>query len=508
MTSTLTRLPELDDSGKALLFTDARTANSFADTPVDDDTLAAVWELAKWAPTAANTQPLRVAFVRSDEGKARLVSHMNEGNRAKTASAPVAAILAVDNDFHEFTAQTFPVRPEMREHFAAQGVEARAAMARFNGAMQAGYFILAARAHGLAAGPMAGFDADAVTAEFFPGGREKAILVVNLGVPGDNAVVRPPAPAGPRRRRALGVTAMTDTRITYAVTGATGGLGHGIVTSLLARDVAAADVVAVVRDPARATDLTALGVDVRTGDYDRPDTLPAALAGVDVLVLVSGSEPGRRIPQHSAVVEAAVAAGVGRIVYTSAPQADTSSFSLVDEHRATEELLHSGTVPFTVLRNNWYVENYTRDLDATLARGSAIGSAHDGLVGVALRSDYAEAAAAAAVQDGHENATYELAGPLVTLGDFYAALSDATGTPVAYVDLSTDDHLAALLDAGLPEPVARFVVSIDTAIAQGELATPPDDLAAPAGPPGHAAARGPAGPGRQLTATRGWSRAP
>lgn len=264
---------------------------------------------------------------------------------------------------------------------------------------------------------------------------------------------------------------------TYAVTGATGGLGRGIVTSLLERGVDPAHVVAVVRDPAKAADLADRGVALRVGDYDRPDTLATAFEGVDVLVLVSGSDPGKRIPQHTAAIEAATAAGVGRIVYTSAPQADTSSFSLVDDHRATEELLQTTTVTYTVLRNNWYVENYTRDLDALLARGSAIGSAHDGLVGVALRADYAEAAAAAALESGHQNATYELAGPLVTLAQFYAALSEAAGKPVVYVDLSTEDHLAALLDAGLPDPVAGFVVSIDTAIANGELATAPDDLA-------------------------------
>lgn len=272
-------------------------------------------------------------------------------------------------------------------------------------------------------------------------------------------------------------SATTGPTTTYAVTGATGGLGHGIVTALLERGVDPSHVVAVVRDPAKAADLADRGVALRVGDYDRPDTLATALEGVDVLVLVSGSDPGRRIPQHTAVIEAATAAGVGRIVYTSAPQADTSSFSLVDDHRATEELLQATSIAYTVLRNNWYVENYTRDLDALLARGSAIGSAHDGLVGVALRADYAEAAAAAALESGHQNATYELAGPLVTLAQFYAALSEAAGKPVAYVDLSTEDHLAALLEAGLPEPVAGFVVSIDTAIANGELATAPDDLA-------------------------------
>ncbi|GAA4876476.1 malonic semialdehyde reductase [Pseudonocardia benzenivorans] len=179
-------LPVLDDAARALLFTEARTANTFAPVPVPDETLTAIWELAKWPPTAANTQPLRVTFVRSDEGKARLVPLMAEGNQEKTRTAPAVALLAADVEFHEFTDRTFPIRPELKDNFDAAGVEGREAMARFNATLQAGYLLLAARAHGLATGPMAGFDADAVTEEFFPGGRHRALLVVNLGLPGDN----------------------------------------------------------------------------------------------------------------------------------------------------------------------------------------------------------------------------------------------------------------------------------------------------------------------------------
>nr|WP_312858294.1 malonic semialdehyde reductase [Pseudonocardia pini] len=179
-------LPVLDDAGRAALFTDARTSNSFSDQPVSDETLAAVWDLAKWPPTAANTQPLRVTFVRTEEGKRRLVPLLSEGNRAKAEAAPVVAILAADLDFHEFVPKTFPARAEMKDSFEASGREGREPMARFNATLQAGYFLLAARAHGLATGPMAGFDADAVTAEFFPGGRERALLVVNVGHPGEN----------------------------------------------------------------------------------------------------------------------------------------------------------------------------------------------------------------------------------------------------------------------------------------------------------------------------------
>jgi 3-hydroxypropanoate dehydrogenase len=178
-------LDRLDEAGRALLFSNARTANSFASTPVTDEELAEIWELAKWGPSAANTQPLRVLFVRTDEGRARLVEHMNDGNKAKTLSAPAVAVLAVDTEFYEHIPTVFPMRPEMRDHLAANP-EMADGMSRFNAAIQVGYFILAVRAAGLAAGPMAGFDSAGIDAEFFPDGRFKSILVVNIGHPGEN----------------------------------------------------------------------------------------------------------------------------------------------------------------------------------------------------------------------------------------------------------------------------------------------------------------------------------
>ncbi|WP_224387980.1 malonic semialdehyde reductase [Pseudonocardia sp. ICBG1293] len=181
------QLPRLDEAGRAALFTEARTANTFTDEPVTDETLRSVWDLAQWPPTAANTQPLRVTFVRSEEGKRRLVPLLAEGNRAKSEAAPVIAVLAVDLDFHEHSDTTFPIRPGFREGLESQGCEGREAMARFNASLQVGYVLLAARALGLATGPMAGFDADAVTEEFFPGGRHRVLLVVNLGHPGPDA---------------------------------------------------------------------------------------------------------------------------------------------------------------------------------------------------------------------------------------------------------------------------------------------------------------------------------
>jgi 3-hydroxypropanoate dehydrogenase len=175
----------LDPAGRALLFTDARTANTWADTPVSDEELTSIWELARWAPTSANTQPLRVLYVRPGEGRERLVKFMSEGNRAKTAAAPAVAVLAVDTRFHEHIPTVFPMRPEMKDFFEANE-EFRTKGGNFNAALQAGYFILAVRAHGLAAGPMTGFDAPALDAEFFPDGRFRSILVVNIGHPGEN----------------------------------------------------------------------------------------------------------------------------------------------------------------------------------------------------------------------------------------------------------------------------------------------------------------------------------
>jgi 3-hydroxypropanoate dehydrogenase len=178
-------LGTLDEAGRALMFTEARTANSFADTPVTDEQLTAIWELARWAPTGGNTQPLRVLYVRPGEGRDRLVKFMNEGNQAKTAAAPAVAVLATDTRFHEHIPTVFPTRPQMKDVFE-NNEELRLKGGNFNAALQAGYFILAVRALGLAAGPMTGFDADGLNGEFFPDGRYRAILVVNIGHPGEN----------------------------------------------------------------------------------------------------------------------------------------------------------------------------------------------------------------------------------------------------------------------------------------------------------------------------------
>jgi 3-hydroxypropanoate dehydrogenase len=176
----------LPAEARALLFTEARTANAFSDEPVSDAQLEAIHELTKWGPTAANTQPLRILYVRTPDARERLVAHMSDGNKAKTRTAPMVAVVAADLEFHEFVPKVFPIRPEMKE-FLAGDPTARERMANFNATLQTGYYLLAIRAAGLAAGPMTGFDAAGVDGEFFPDGRWKSLMVVNLGKPGENA---------------------------------------------------------------------------------------------------------------------------------------------------------------------------------------------------------------------------------------------------------------------------------------------------------------------------------
>ncbi|MEU0505737.1 malonic semialdehyde reductase [Nocardia sp. NPDC005998] len=168
-----------------LLFREARTANTFTDAPVTDDQIRDIYELVKYGPTSMNQQPLRIVLVRSPEARARLVTHMIEGNRPKTAAAPLTAILAADLNFHENLPKVFPHAPEAKDYFAEPGY--RAESARFNALIQIGYFILGIRAAGLAAGPMNGFDAAALDQEFFPDGTHNSLVVVNIGIPGVDA---------------------------------------------------------------------------------------------------------------------------------------------------------------------------------------------------------------------------------------------------------------------------------------------------------------------------------
>lgn len=260
------------------------------------------------------------------------------------------------------------------------------------------------------------------------------------------------------------------------VTGATGPFGRHVVESLLAGGFPAERIVAGGR---RTDALSDLPDAVRTVplDYDRPETLTAAFAGADTVMLVSGSEVGQRVRQHGNVIDAAKDAGVRRVVYTSAPHADTANLVLAPEHKATEELLRSSGLAWTVLRNNWYTENYVPTLRQAEATGEVIASVGDGRVASASRTDFAEAAAVVLRTDGHDGVTYELSGDVAwTHHDLAAAISEILGRPVTYHPASPEEHLAMLLGAGLDEDTAGFVVALDGNIRDGALADATDHL--------------------------------
>jgi len=264
--------------------------------------------------------------------------------------------------------------------------------------------------------------------------------------------------------------------MTIAVTGASGPFGRHAIEVLLGRGIPADQIVAIVRDPAKLGDLRERGVTVRRGDYSEPATLRTALAGVDRLLLVSGSEVGQRIPQHQAVVDAAREAGVSLVAYTSLPKADTSDMVLAEEHRATEGALIASGVPYVFLRNGWYVENYTRQLPVILEHG-LIGAAGDGRISAAARADLAEAAAVVvASDDGHQNRVYELGGPGFTLAELAAEIGRQSGRDVGYTDLSEDAYAKALVDAGVPAAAAAVYADSDRAAAKGALYIEGDDL--------------------------------
>jgi NAD(P)H dehydrogenase (quinone) len=264
---------------------------------------------------------------------------------------------------------------------------------------------------------------------------------------------------------------------TYAVTGASGHLGRFAVQELLVRGVPAADVVAVVRSRSKAADLAERGVEVHEADYSRPQTLGAALAGVERLLLVSSSEAGQRVAHHTNVIAAAKAEGASRIVYTSMLNANNTTNPLAGEHQDSERALQESGVPFTSLRNGWYTENYTEQLNQYLERGEIVGAADSGRISAATRLDYAIAAVAALLDDEEGNRTYELGGPAFDLTELAQAISEVTGTPVTYRDLPVEEYVAVLQRGGLDQPAARFVADLDASIARGELETDSQDLA-------------------------------
>ncbi|EKM0527848.1 SDR family oxidoreductase [Cronobacter turicensis] len=254
-----------------------------------------------------------------------------------------------------------------------------------------------------------------------------------------------------------------------AITGATGHLGQRVIDTLL-NTVAAQEIVAIVRNPAKAAALSAKGVQVRAADYGDVAALTAALAGVEKLLLISSSEVGQRAPQHRNVIDAAKTAGVKLIAYTSLLHADRSPLGLADEHVATEKMLAEAGIPYVLLRNGWYTENYLASVPPALEHGVFIGSAGDGKIASASRQDYAEAAANVLTLDNQAGRVYELAGDNAwTLRDLTALLTKETGKTVAYQNLSEADFAAALAGAGLPEGFAKLLADSDIGASKGGL---------------------------------------
>ncbi|WP_225853338.1 malonic semialdehyde reductase [Micromonospora sp. AMSO1212t] len=186
VTTAADELIALDRAAQDLLFRAARTANAFTDEPVGDEQVRAIHDLVRYGPTAMNAQPLRVLLLRSAPARARLLPHVSAGNRDKTAAAPLTAVLAADVDWHDRLPELFPHRPGARDWFTGDPA-GREAQARLNAALQIGYLLVGVRAAGLAAGPMAGFDAAGVEREFFPGGRHRVLLLMNIGRPAPDA---------------------------------------------------------------------------------------------------------------------------------------------------------------------------------------------------------------------------------------------------------------------------------------------------------------------------------
>ncbi|EOC0092524.1 SDR family oxidoreductase [Cronobacter dublinensis] len=268
-----------------------------------------------------------------------------------------------------------------------------------------------------------------------------------------------------------------------AITAATGQLGQRVIHTLL-KTVAAKDVVAIVRNPAKATALQEKGVQVRAADYNDVAALTTALEGVEKLLLISSSEVGQRVAQHRNVIDAAKAAGVTLIAYTSLLHADRSPLGLAGEHVATEKMLADAAIPYVLLRNGWYTENYLASVPPALEHGVFIGSAGDGKIASASRQDYADAAANVLTLDNQAGRVYELAGDEAwTLRDLTALLSETTGKNVVYQNLSEADFAAALAGAGLPEGFAKLLADSDIGASKGGLFDDSHQLSALIGRP-------------------------
>jgi NAD(P)H dehydrogenase (quinone) len=265
--------------------------------------------------------------------------------------------------------------------------------------------------------------------------------------------------------------------MSIVIAGATGQLGRHVVEALLERDVPAAQIVAAGRSIGKLADLEARGVQVRAMDYTDAASVAKALEGATKVLLISGSEVGQRIEQHRTVIEAAKAEGVEFIAYTSIANADTTAMLLAVEHQATENLLKDAGIPFALLRNGWYLENYTEQLQGTLAQGALAGSAGEGKVSAASRRDYAEAAAAVLVAENQAGKVYELGGDhAFSLAELAQEISTAANQAVAYQDLPASDYAGLLAGFGVPQAFADILADSDLGIARGDLLVSGSDL--------------------------------
>jgi NAD(P)H dehydrogenase (quinone) len=253
--------------------------------------------------------------------------------------------------------------------------------------------------------------------------------------------------------------------MSIGITGATGQLGSLVVKNLKAKRTD--EIVALVRSPEKAADL---GVIVREANYDKPETLEKALAGIDTLLLISASEVGKRLVQHNNIINAAKKEGIKWIVYTSLLHADKSPLNLAKEHFPTETAIKESGIAYTILRNGWYTENYTNSIPGAIAGGAFIGCAGNGKISSAAREDFAEAAAAVLTGKGHQGKTYELAGDQAyTLSDLAVEISKQTGKEITYKNLSEAEYANALKNFGLPEAFANSIAGWDTGASQGAL---------------------------------------
>lgn len=264
--------------------------------------------------------------------------------------------------------------------------------------------------------------------------------------------------------------------MSIVVTGATGALGRLVVEELLSR-VPADRLAVVVRNKEKAADLAERGIDVRIADYDDAASLAGAFHAGDRVLLISGSEVGRRVPQHTAVIEAAKSAGVAQLAYTGILGGPEADFELAAEHKVTEQAILDSGLPYTFLRNGWYHENYTGNLGTVLEHGAVVGSAGAGRVASAARADYAAAAAVVLTGDGHLGRVYELSGDTAwSLAEYAAEVAAQAGRAVAYTEVPAEAHLSILTGAGLPEGFAALLVDVDSAISRGRLAGTGGDL--------------------------------